>query len=117
MKRSLAILVLAALLPAAAIAQSTRTYECSSGALTRRLVVAYLGAGEVPCEVRYSKEGEETQVLWHAGIVSGYCEVQARDFIVKLQGLGWTCADIGSAPVAAAPVPPTDDTAALGAGR
>jgi hypothetical protein len=80
--------------------------------------VVYAGATDVPCEVRYQKEGEEPQVLWRAGVESGYCEAQARDFILKLQGLGWTCTDAGSNPAASAPSPRSgDDTAALGAAR
>jgi hypothetical protein len=100
MKKPLAIVVLVACVPALAVAQSTRSYSCTNGNLTRRVEVAHVGAADVPCEVRYYKEGEEPQVLWRAEVDSGYCEAQARDFIVKLQGLGWTCSDAGSTPVA-----------------
>jgi hypothetical protein len=118
MMKSLALVVLAACVPAVASAQNTRSYPCTNGGLTRRVEVAYLGTADVPCEVRYHKEGEDPVVLWRATVDSGYCEAQAQDFILKLQGLGWTCSDAGSAPAASAPPPAReDDTAALAADR
>lgn len=115
MKRPLAMFLLAACASAAVVAQSTRSYPCTNGNQTRRIEVAYEGATDVPCEVRYHKEGEEPQVLWRAGVEPGYCEARARDFLVKLQGLGWTCTDAGSAPATTSPRSSADDTAALGA--
>jgi hypothetical protein len=99
MKRPLVTLVLVSALPSPAAAQSVRTYTCTQGDLTRRVEVARLGAADVPCEVRYFKEGEtDPQVLWNAQAEAGYCEAQARDFVAKLQGFGWVCSDAGSAP-------------------
>jgi hypothetical protein len=122
MQQQLSVLVLAACLPAIAGAQSNRSYPCTNGNLTRRVEVAYTGAGEVPCEVRYHKDTEAPgmpEVLWSATNDAGYCEAQARDFVARLQALGWTCSDAGSsgAPQARAPAVRADDTAVLGAGR
>jgi len=63
----------------------------------RRVELAYTTSAEVPCEVRYTKEDGSTQVLWRAASEKGYCETQARDFVAKLQSLGWTCARDGAA--------------------
>jgi len=119
MKRQLTIVALAVSIPTIVVAQSNRTFPCTNGDLTRRIEVAYAGAADVPCEVRYFKDGEASpQVLWRATTQSGYCEAQALDFVAKLQGMGWVCSDSGSsqAPPAAAAPRAGDDTEVLGAG-
>jgi hypothetical protein len=94
MKRLLSI-VLAIALPAVAIAQSAPSYQCTSGGTTRRVEVVRTGAGQVPCEVRYSKPteapGAAAQVIYNAANQAGYCESRAAEFVDKLRGLGWTC--------------------------
>jgi hypothetical protein len=120
MKRQLFIVALAVSIPTVAAAQSNHSYPCTNGGVTRRVEVAYSGATDVPCEVRYVKEGSATpQVLWSASTQSGYCEAQAREFVAKLQGMGWVCSDSGTAQAPAAPAEPRagDDTAVLGAGE
>ena len=96
MKRQLILLALTSLAPALVAAQSNRTNACTQGSLMRRVEVAYPSSAEVPCEVRYTKEDGSTQVLWRAATQKGYCEMQAHDFVAKLQGLGWTCTDEGT---------------------
>jgi hypothetical protein len=119
MKRQVMIVALAVSIPAVAGAQSNHSNTCTSGNLTRRVEIAYSGAADVPCEVRYFKEGDASpQVLWSATTESGYCESQARDFISKLQGMGWVCSDSGTAsPQSTVAAPrPSDDTEVLEAG-
>jgi hypothetical protein len=119
MKRQLMIVALAVSIPTVVAAQSNRSYPCTNGNLTRRVEVAYSGATEVPCEVRYFKENETSpQVLWSATVQSGYCEAQARDFVAKLQGMGWVCSDSGTSRAESAAAAPRagDDTEVLGAG-
>jgi hypothetical protein len=99
------------LLPAVAAAQASRNYECTNGGETRRVEVAYPSGGAVPCEVRYYK-GAVPEVLWSAGNEVGFCADRAAEFVVRLQGMGWTCTDRGSAAAAAS----RDDTEVLGAG-
>jgi hypothetical protein len=111
MNQKLLVLALAGLLPGIVAAQSNRNYECTNSGDMRRVEVAYTTSSEVPCEVRYYKEGTP-QVLWQAQNQTGYCEAQARDFVAKLQTMGWTCSDTGTE---AAPAV-RDDTEALGAG-
>ena len=116
MKRQLTIVALAVSIPAVAAAQSNHSNTCTSGSLTRRVEVAYAGAADVPCEVRYLKDGAASpQVLWSATTRSGYCESQARDFIAKLLGLGWVCSDSGAARAQSAVAAPRagDDTEVL----
>jgi hypothetical protein len=110
------IIALTVLIPAVAAAQSSRSYPCTQGSLTRRVEVAYSSSAEVPCEVRYFKESESSpQVLWSATTQSGYCEAQARDFVARLQGMGWVCSDSGTsdAPAAAQAPRAGDDTEVL----
>lgn len=96
---------LAVLVSGAALAQDNHDYQCTMGPLSRRVEVAYTTAAAVPCEVRYYKEAagqDAAQVLWSAQNKAGYCEQKAKDFVAKLQGLGWMCSDStstgGSAP-------------------
>ena len=102
MKRKLIVLTLTCLGPALVAAQTNRTNTCTQGGLMRKVELAYTSSAEVPCEVRYTKEDGSTQVLWRAANEKGYCETQARDFVAKLQGLGWTCTDEGTSPKAEA---------------
>jgi hypothetical protein len=118
MRQRLIVLGLAALVTGIASAQNNRTYECSYAGMMRRVEVAYTTGEAVPCEVRYYKQTEGAdapQVLWSAQHETGYCEEQARQFVAKLQGLGWTCSDQGTTGSAPAR-PPGDDTDVLRAG-
>lgn len=119
MQRPLTFAAFAVSVSAAVAAQSNQSFPCTNGGLTRRVEIAYEGAADVPCEVRYFKEGDATpHLLWRATTKSGYCEAQARDFVAKLQGIGWVCSDSGRAqapPAAAVPLA-GDDTDVLGAG-
>lgn len=74
------------------IAFAETAYICTQGGMERRIEVVYLGAGTVPCEVRYTKGGH-TEVLWSAQVEEGYCEVKAIEFVEKLKGWGWECAE------------------------
>jgi hypothetical protein len=127
MKHRVLFSSLAAALPAIAFAQSSDTYQCTMGDLTRRVEIARESGAPVPCEVLYFKDSEapgERQVLWSAANEAGYCESQAQGFVEKLQGLGWECQSTPGSPAPAAAVPPAaptepaepaDDTDALAA--
>ncbi len=115
MKRQL-VIALGVWIPAVAAAQSSRSFPCTQGNLTRRVEVVYSSPAEVPCEVRYFKESESSpQVLWNATTQSGYCETQARGFVARLQAMGWVCSDSGTsqAPAAAQAPRAADDTEVL----
>ena len=121
MKRPLTIAALAMSIATVAAAQSNYVYPCTNGNGARRVEIAYEGSTGLPCEVRYFKDNNSTpQVLWRATTETGYCEAQAREFVAKLQGMGWICTDSGTrtsqaAAPAAAPRE-ADDTGVLGAG-
>lgn len=66
------------------------SYLCTRGGMERTIEVVYLGAGTVPCEVRYTKDGT-TEVLWSARFEAGYCDEKAADFVEKQQQWGWDC--------------------------
>jgi len=103
-------------------AQNPPEYQCTQGALQRRVVIFYETGVTVPCEVQYFKDTEapgEREVLWRASNQSGYCESQAETFVDRLEGLGWSCsaavpagnAGEAGADEEAAPVDDTDNLA------
>jgi len=77
------------------IALADTTYVCTQGSTERKIEVVYLGAGTVPCEVRYTKDGT-TQVLWSAQTEEGFCEARAAEFVEKQRGWGWECVETGA---------------------
>ena len=77
------------------VALADTSYVCTQGGMERKIEVVYLGAGKLPCEVRYSKEGT-TRVLWSAQAEEGYCEARAAEFVEKQRGWGWECVESGA---------------------
>ena len=109
MKRTILFSSITAMVPIVAFAQSSDTYQCAMGGLTRRVEIAREGSSSVPCEVLYFKDSEapgERQVLWSATNEAGYCETQAQGFVAKLEGLGWECAGTPGSPAPAAAAAP-----------
>jgi hypothetical protein len=72
------------------LASEDYNYICTYGDLQRVIKVVYSGEGDLPCEVQYTKSSN-TEVLWWAKDVTGFCESKARAFAEKQQGWGWTC--------------------------
>jgi hypothetical protein len=72
---------------------------CTQGNLTRTVSIVYAEPGQpVPCEVLYDKSQEGntdenggSETLWRAQNEAGYCEARMKDFVAKLETLGWTC--------------------------
>ncbi len=116
--QGLAAAVFVSLVSLSVSAQNPPEYQCTQGALQRRVVVFYETGVTVPCEVQYFKDTEapgEREVLWRALNQSGYCESQAETFVDKLEGLGWSCSAVvpaGNAGEAGADheTAPVDDT-------
>lgn len=75
------------------VALADTTYVCNQGDMERRIEVVYLSTGTVPCEVRYTKNGN-TEMLWSAQTEEGYCDARAVDFVEKQRGWGWECSEI-----------------------
>jgi predicted methyltransferase len=67
-------------------------FTCTMGDTTRTISVVYTGSGLVPCEVRYDR-GQGAEVLWSAENTEGYCENQARQFVSKQEGFGYSCSE------------------------
>lgn len=123
MSDKILIALVAAMLPSLIFAQEPQNYVCTHGDLQRRVEIFYEPGVAVPCEVHYFKDTEapgETQVLWRALNEAGYCERKTAEFISKLKGLGWNCAQGDDAeedmaaeqtddPAPAAAEPQTDD--------
>ena len=94
MKVQLLILASALALPLAVSAQDGDSYRCTLGSDVRRVQLFHEPGDVVPCEVQYFKDTEapgERQVLWRALNEAGYCEARMREFVEKLEGLGWQC--------------------------
>lgn len=90
---SLAVASLSLLIAVPALADES--YTCTYGPQERVITIVYLESGQqVPCEVRYEKEGA-TQTLWSANNEVGYCEEKARAFVEKQRGWGWRCNSTG----------------------
>lgn len=97
---------------------------CTNGSLERLVELKPDNPGEaVPCSIVYTKptEGVGEQVLWRAENEEGYCEARFEEFVEKLSGWGWSCAqetgvdagdDVEVAEEVGEAVPPTEvDTA------
>ncbi|WP_062269893.1 hypothetical protein [Endozoicomonas arenosclerae] len=89
-KASLAILVGLGMTGLAS-ASDNYSYTCSYGKQERKIDVMYLQReSSVPCEVRYTKDGQE-ETLWNASYTKGYCEDKAAEFVKKQESWGWSC--------------------------
>lgn len=86
--------VLVMFVPAIAMAQDARSYQCTYGDIVRRVEIVSEPGVSVPCEVHYYKDTEapgEQQVLWSAQSEAGYCAARTEEFVEKLTGWGWNC--------------------------
>ena len=72
------------------LAGQPQTTQCTSGDSVRLIEVVYPEGGELPCEVRYTRDGEQ-QVLWRARNEVGYCAQKAAEFIERQRGWGYQC--------------------------
>ena len=74
------------------ISDASLAYECKQGAETRSVeVVTDQPNTKAPCRVEYTKAGSAPQALWSAANDGAYCEAKAKEFVAKLEGMGWTC--------------------------
>lgn len=90
--RQLFLLVSLMLFSLGSQAAENINYSCTMNGAERSISVVYLtNDQEVPCEVRYSKDGE-TQVLWTYANETGQCEQKAESFAEKQESWGWECA-------------------------
>jgi len=106
MKKISLLVLTAAILPFASLAQDQTNYQCSHGDLKRRVEIVYETGVTVPCEVHYYKDTEapgERQVLWRALKQEGYCEEKTQEFVRQLASWGWSCGQAAAAEEAAAP--------------
>jgi hypothetical protein len=78
------------LLPVTALAMDSQTTHCQRGDGVRIIEVVYPQDTALPCEVHYTKDGQNS-VLWRASNETGYCEEKAAAFAEKQRGWGWQC--------------------------
>ena len=88
--QTLALVLLA--LPLGAMADS---WSCRHGNDVREIHIVRESSAPVPCSVVYKKltEGVDDQVLWTAENDANFCDQQAREFVAKQEGWGWTCVE------------------------
>lgn len=89
MKRTL--LTVLALMPLGAMAAADQRTVCTHDTQERVIELVYPTGDQLPCEVRYTKNGV-TNVIWNAQNETQYCESKAAEFIEKQRGWGWQCA-------------------------
>ncbi|CAH0535088.1 hypothetical protein VST7929_02749 [Vibrio stylophorae] len=66
-------------------------YVCQFDNAERIIEVRYTNSPDaLPCEVNYSKNGQD-EVLWRASNTPGYCESKAADLVEKQKAWGWDC--------------------------
>ena len=73
-------------------AGANEVYFCKHGEQERKIEVVYADESGLPCEVQYTKEGEEPRTLWNANNEEGYCDSKAKAFVEKQESWGWLCA-------------------------
>ena len=70
---------------------------CKMGKMERKVEVATTDAEKkVPCEVKYTRDGEEKS-LYNAQVDASYCDKKAEELVAKLTSQGWQC-DSAAAP-------------------
>ncbi|MDH3715554.1 MAG: hypothetical protein OET44_17090 [Gammaproteobacteria bacterium] len=89
MKRTLTTVVL--LTPMLTMAATDQRTVCTHDSQERVIELVYPAGNQLPCEVRYTKDGT-TEVLWNAQNETQYCETKAAEFVEKQRGWGWQCA-------------------------
>jgi len=89
MKRTL--ITAALLTPALTMAATDQRTVCTHDTQERVIELVYPTGNQLPCEVRYTKDGA-TEVLWNAQNETQYCESKAAEFVDKQRGWGWQCA-------------------------
>jgi hypothetical protein len=92
-KRLLVAAVAAASCLGVAHAQENQSYQCLREGDQRSVAVEYSmdGAGAKSCSVMYTKQSQPAKELWHYEAHADQCQVQAEQFLKKLEGFGLTC--------------------------
>jgi hypothetical protein len=94
------------MLSASAQALGNQTTHCQRGDDVRVIEVVYPQGTELPCEVHYRKNGNDS-VLWRANNAAGYCEQKAAEFAEKQRSWGWQCVAMAAAKPVTTPDAPT----------
>ena len=87
-----------------AVRAMRHSLPCQLGDAVRIIEVVYPQGTELPCEVHYTKDGQNS-VLWRASNEAGYCEQQAASFAEKQRNWGWQCVVTAGAAKAEADTP------------
>jgi len=95
MKRVLLSAVLSISCLSAAIAGENQAYQCQRSDDSRTVAIEYSTTdGAQSCSVMYKKfanSSEPAKELWHYQAHADQCDVQAKQFMTKLEGFGLSC--------------------------
>lgn len=93
MKRLLVAALAAATTVGVAYAEENQSYQCQREGDSRTVSVEYsTEGGATSCSVMYKKlPNEAAKELWHYQAHYDQCQVQAQQFLKKLEGFGLTC--------------------------
>ena len=93
MKRLLVAALAAASTLGVAYAQENQNYQCLREGDQRSVAVEYSmeAAGPKSCSVMYQKQSQPAKELWHYEAHAEMCDVQAQQFLKKLEGFGLVC--------------------------
>ena len=73
----------------------TDRFECAVETYTRSIELVHLDrAGEVPCEIRETREDGQTDVLWRANFDVSFCESRMTAHRKQLERYKWVCSDV-----------------------
>lgn len=76
---------------------------CKMGKQERKVeVVTTDAAKKVPCEVKYTRDGQE-KTIYNAQNDAAFCDKKAEEFVAKLTSQGFQCEGAAPAEGAAAP--------------
>ena len=93
-KRLIVAAVAAAGCLGTAYAQDNQSYQCTREGDQRSVAVEYqmdAGGAAKSCSVMYTKQSQPAKELWHYQAHADQCQVQAEQFLKKLEGFGLTC--------------------------
>lgn len=96
MKKLLAFLGTFTALLVGSLAFADESYLCTHKQDSRAISVVYpVEHQKLPCEVHYSKNGDN-QVLWRSSHTVGFCSAKAEEFVAQQVAWGWNCGEMAS---------------------
>jgi len=75
----------------------TDRFVCALAVGSRSIELTYLDkVGNVPCEIRETRENGQSRTLWRANFDASFCQRQMDDHRALLDSLGWPCKTVAA---------------------